>query len=112
MAQPTEPTTGEGSAAPAAEGGGGDLSETNYMAVWGGLAVLTVLEVVMAEMAVAGGWSRTWTILGLLAMAVWKALLVALYYMHLKFEPRRLWILAVAPLPLAVILVMAVLQEF
>ena len=44
-------------------------------------------------------------------MAVWKALLVAMYYMHLKFEPRKLWILAAAPLPLAVILVMIVLSE-
>jgi caa(3)-type oxidase subunit IV len=49
---------------------------------------------------------------GLILMALWKALLVALYYMHLKFEPRRLWILAASPLPLAVILVVAVLTEF
>lgn len=84
----------------------------NYMAVWGALAVLTVLEVVLAELAVSGGWPRTWTILGLVGMAVWKAALVALYYMHLKFEPKRLWILALAPLPLAVILVMAVLTEY
>jgi caa(3)-type oxidase subunit IV len=49
---------------------------------------------------------------GLILMALWKALLVALYYMHLKFEPKRLWILAASPLPLAVILVIAVLTEF
>ena len=31
----------------------------------------------------------------LLVLAVWKALLVALYFMHLRFETFRLWILAV-----------------
>ena len=49
---------------------------------------------------------------GLILMALWKALLVAIYYMHLKWEPKRLWILAASPLPLAVILVIAVLTEF
>ena len=47
---------------------------------------------------------------GLILMALWKALLVAIYYMHLKWEPKRLWILAASPLPLAVILVIAVLD--
>ena len=51
-------------------------------------------------------------ILVLVGLAVWKAALVALYYMHLKFEPSRLWILALAPLPLPFILVLAVMQEF
>ena len=85
-----------------------EASEPSYMAVWGGLAVLTLLEVWVAGM----GFSRTLIVLALVGMAVWKAALVALYYMHLKFEPKRLWVLALAPLPLAVIFVMAVLQEF
>jgi hypothetical protein len=37
---------------------------------------------------------------------------VAMYYMHLRFEPRRLIIMVLAPLPLALILVLAVLTEF
>ena len=45
-------------------------------------------------------------------MAVWKAVMVAMYYMHLRYEPARLWILAISPLPLAVILVLAVITEF
>jgi caa(3)-type oxidase subunit IV len=45
-------------------------------------------------------------------MAVWKALLVALYYMHLRWEPRRLWVLAAAPLPLVAFLILAVLMEY
>lgn len=87
---------------------GVEAHEPNYMAVWGGLAVLTLLEVWVAGL----GFGRTAIILILVALAVWKAALVALYYMHLKFEPKRLWILALSPLPLAVILVVAVMQEF
>lgn len=80
----------------------------NYMAVWAGLAVLTLLEVWVAQI----GFSQMTAILLLVGMAIWKALLVALYYMHLRWEPNRLRLLAVAPLPLAVILVMAVLMEY
>jgi hypothetical protein len=45
-------------------------------------------------------------------MAVYKAALVGWYYMHLRYEPRNLWILAICPLPLAFILVLAVMTEF
>ena len=56
--------------------------------------------------------SKTTIILILVFMAVWKALLVALYFMHLRFETNRLRILAIAPLPLAVILILAVITEY
>lgn len=79
-----------------------------YMLVWGGLALLTVIEVVVA----GTGLARGLLIAVLVGLAVWKAALVALYYMHLKFEPSRLWILALAPLPLPFILVLVVMQEF
>jgi cytochrome c oxidase subunit 4 len=80
----------------------------NYIGVWVGLAVLTGIELAVAFLP----WSKTTLILLLLGLAVWKALLVALYYMHLRFEPNRLRILAIAPLPLAVILVTAVITEY
>ena len=79
-----------------------------YMMVFVALAVLTAIELGVAFLP----WSKTAIIIVLLLLAVWKALLVALYYMHLRFEPNRLRILAIAPLPLAVILVVAVIQEF
>lgn len=79
-----------------------------YLLVWGILLLLTVAEVFYAFLELP----KAWLALGLIVMAVWKALLVALYYMHLRFEPRRLWLLAASPLPLAVILVVVVLQEF
>lgn len=80
----------------------------NYIAVWGGLAILTLIEVGVAFLP----WAKTTIILLLVFLAVWKALLVALYFMHLRFETSRIRIMAVAPLPLAVILVVAVIQEF
>ena len=80
----------------------------NYIGVWVLLAVLTGIELGVAFLP----WAKTTLILILLGLALWKALLVALYYMHLRFEPNRLRILAVAPLPLAVILVIAVIQEY
>jgi len=80
----------------------------NYYLIWLVLFVLTLAEVGVAFIS---SLPKTLLIVILCAMAIWKALLVAMYYMHLKFEPRKLWILAAAPLPLAVILVMIVLSE-
>ncbi len=79
-----------------------------YMIVFVVLAVLTVLEVLFAFTSLA----KIWLALGLILMALWKALLVALYYMHLRFEPKRLWIMAASPIPLAIILVIVVIKEF
>lgn len=79
-----------------------------YIAIFVGLAALTAVELFVAFLP----WPKRTLIALLVLMAVWKALLVALYYMHLRFEPNRLRILAIAPLPLAVILVTAVITEF
>jgi cytochrome c oxidase subunit 4 len=80
----------------------------NYIGIWIALAVLTGVELGVAFLP----FPKTVIILLLVGLAFWKALLVALYYMHLRFEPNRLRILAVAPLPLIVILVSAVIMEY
>jgi cytochrome c oxidase subunit IV len=85
-----------------------DHKHPNYLAVWGGLFVLTVIEVAAVYLRIP----RHLLVLALLLLAAWKVLLVALYFMHLKFEPKRLALVALAPLPLGLILVVAVLQEF
>ena len=79
-----------------------------YMTVFVVLAVLTVLEVLLAFTSLP----KFWLAVGLVLMAIWKAVMVALYYMHLRFEPKRLWVLAVSPIPLAIILVVVVIREF
>ncbi len=81
-----------------------------YILIWVVLLVLTLAEVAMSLYMT--NISKVWLAVGLILMAIWKAVLVAMYYMHLRYEPRRLWILAVSPLPLAVILVLAVITEF
>jgi len=47
----------------------------------------------------------------LIFLAVWKALLVALYFMHLKFEPKAMGIIVGSTLILGVILVSVGMAE-
>jgi cytochrome c oxidase subunit 4 len=85
----------------------------NYILIWVYLAALTGVELVVA-IAKWGGQPllpRNALILTLVILAVWKAMLVAMYFMHLKFEPKRLLIVVLAPLPLAVILVTFLFRE-
>jgi len=79
------------------------------MLVFGGLAALTAIEVAVAFM----GFERNVTVLILIGLAVWKALLVAMYFMHLKWETRALKILAAAPfLPAAIMIVVVLMENF
>ncbi len=80
-----------------------------YYLIWLVLFVLTVLEVFVASKSLM---PRNVLSLVLVGLALWKALLVAMYYMHLRWERARLIILAAVPIPLAFILVLAVLTEF
>jgi cytochrome c oxidase subunit IV len=74
----------------------------NYMAIFWWLLGLTILEV---------GWAviphRSELVLasGIVGFAVIKAVLVALYFMHLKFERKTLGILFASTLILGAILV-------
>ena len=80
----------------------------NYWAIWAYLLILTVVELGVAFLP----WSKEVQIIILLGLAVWKAILVALFFMHLKWEGNRMRIFAIAPLPLTVIIVVAVLTEY
>jgi len=80
----------------------------NYLLIWLYLFLLTAAELGLAfELPI----SRNMRLLLLLLLAVWKALLVAMFFMHLKFERWNLRILAIVPLPLAAILILAVITE-
>ncbi len=74
----------------------------NYMAIFWWLLGLTIVEIGWAimphrsELILAGG---------IVAMAVIKAVLVALYFMHLKFERKIMGILFASTLILGAILV-------
>ncbi len=104
-----EKTTTEGGGPSGPEEQGAEHAEPNYMGVWLGLFLLTMAEVGVAFLSGLPKWV---IVVALLGMALWKALLVALYYMHLRFEPNRLRLVALAPLPLAAIMVLAILMEY
>ena len=97
-----------GNAGHAKSGEDGEHKDPPYFIIWGVLFALTVAEVGYAFLDLNPVLINT----GLIVMAVWKAVLVALYYMHLRFEPKRLWILAASPIPLVIILLVAVLTEY
>lgn len=80
----------------------------NYILIFIYLAVLTAIEV---GVAFVSHFSKTTLLILLLILAIWKALLVALYFMHLKFEKWNLRFIAIIPIPLALIYIIFVLQE-
>ena len=67
--------------------------EPNYMKIFYWLFGLTVLELVVAYIPV----DRRLMIALLIGLAFAKAALVAMYFMHLKFEKRILAMVAVTP---------------
>jgi cytochrome c oxidase subunit IV len=79
-----------------------------YMLIWGVLAVLMLGKVGVALIGMPKWLSVTLLVL----ISLLSALLVALYYMHLRFETKKLWLLAAAPIPLIFILILTVIQEF
>jgi cytochrome c oxidase subunit IV len=80
----------------------------NYIRIWLYLFVMTIGEVLLAfELP----FSPKVKLILLLILAIWKAMLVALFFMHLKFERWRLRLIFIVPLPLAVILVTAAIME-
>lgn len=80
-----------------------------YLMIWGLLAVLMTAKVLLALLL--PGIPKALMIVILCVIAGYKAALVAMYYMHLRFEPKRLTLIAVSPLVLAAILVLFVLTE-
>jgi cytochrome c oxidase subunit 4 len=82
-------------------------AEPNYIAVFIWLAALTAVEVAVTYLPL--------TKLGLgailVVLAFIKAALVALYFMHLKFERRTLLIVAVTPVILCVFLMFMLIPE-
>ena len=80
-----------------------------YMLVWLWLFILTVLEVGVAFLTAL---PKGLIVAMLLIMALWKAALVAMFYMHLKFEPKRLRWIAASPILPAVLMVVIILMEY
>jgi cytochrome c oxidase subunit 4 len=95
--------------APAGHGAGHGADHAAHHAHQGGLStigvfmilmVVTIIEVAWAYLALPKGFKNTMFVV----MALYKAVMVALYFMHLRFERRTMWIIAAAPLIFGVIL--------
>jgi cytochrome c oxidase subunit IV len=79
----------------------------NYMAIFWWLAILTVVEIGVVFLPFGKFVNGTL----LCALALGKAALVAMYFMHLKFETRTLGLIAITPLVIATLLVFIILPD-
>jgi len=81
--------------------------QPNYIGVFWWLLALTILEVGVIFLPLA----RLLIGILLVGMAMSKAALVAMYYMHLKFERRTLGLIAIIPLILCLLLVFSLVAD-
>lgn len=75
--------------------------EPKYMSIWWALLALTVIEVAIGSVHQIPQIAK---VVALVVLALWKAGLVAAYFMHLKFEKRMLAVIVGVPLILSAIL--------
>ena len=84
-----------------------DHAEPNYFAIMVVLTILTILEIfvppMIADKLTAGSI--------LVILAVVKALLVALYFMHLRYERTTLSVVALTPMVICVFLIVMLLPD-
>ena len=84
-----------------------DHKEPNYIAIWGWLLLLTLTEVATTWLPIP----RLTIAILLVGQALTKALLVAMYFMHLRYEKKILGAIAFTPLVLCVFLSVMLLPD-
>ncbi len=84
-----------------------NCERTKYLKVWFWLTVLTVVEVFAATAPMPRG--AIFAALG--ALAAVKALLVAMYFMHLRYESRWLGAAALFPVILSITALVLVVSD-
>jgi cytochrome c oxidase subunit 4 len=103
------PAAAEGAAA--THGGGaapGRRPRREYWSVFASLVVLTALELGVIRMPGVGRWP---TIVALLGLAVSKAALIVLFFMHLKDETRVLRLTVLGPLAAPAVYALALMAD-
>jgi len=80
----------------------------NYGAVFWSLLILTICEIITANLHMV---AKPIIVVALVFLAIVKASLVALFYMHLKFEKFIIYFIVIFPLFLAVTLTVMVLAD-
>jgi cytochrome c oxidase subunit 4 len=110
-AEATEPEAPHGDDHHAAAHAGHDEHKPNrkeYFYVFIALAVLTVIEVAVAQVP---GLSKTLLGLALVGLAVTKAAIVGLYYMHLKHETNVLKLTVAVPMAAPAVYALVLIAE-
>lgn len=82
-------------------------SHHNYIKIFIILSVLTAVEIAITFL----GLPRSLLVAMLVGLAVWKAALVALHFMHLKIEKKTLTIVALTPFVLCIFLSLMLLPD-
>ena len=82
-------------------------SHHNYIKIFIILSILTAVEIGITIL----GLPRTLLVALLVGLAVWKAALVALHFMHLKLEKKTLTIIALVPFVLCIFLSLMLLPD-
>ena len=82
-----------------------------YMAIFWLLLALTVLEVSSIFLP-EGAVPEFIIAIFLLTLAVGKAALVAMYYMHLRYDPRLLWAVFLSPFALAILFALIIIFQY
>jgi cytochrome c oxidase subunit 4 len=83
----------------------------NYYGIFGLLVILTILTVGAAFLPAVANGSEGVKVLVALTIASIKAAFVALFFMHLKFEGKMIYVIVGVPLALTVILVCALIPD-
>ncbi|MBI1894271.1 MAG: cytochrome C oxidase subunit IV family protein [Candidatus Rokubacteria bacterium] len=82
-------------------------THTNYMAIFWWLFALTIIEIGVIYMPIA----KVIIVILLISLALSKASLVAMYFMHLRFERRTMALIAVTPIFLGTLLVFILIPD-
>ncbi len=94
------------------ETGAHDDHRVNYNAIFWILLVLTILEVLAGTPASGPKYPQVLKGFLLIFMAAVKAGLVAMYFMHLKFDKKAFSFIAMIPLVLCVFVVLMLMPDF
>ncbi len=78
-----------------------------YVLVFAALLLLTAATVLVSGLELG-----PWHLIAALAIAVVKALLVALFFMHILYSPRLIWVVVIAAIFWLGILVMLTLSDY
>lgn len=82
-----------------------------YMVIFGALVVFTALSFLFNWLANRGVITHTTSFLAILTVAVIKATLVAMFFMHLKFDWGRVYFIVIPVMVLCVMMMIILLPD-